>query len=189
MATAIAAPATLRRFENPHIGDVATILETARESGGARTLLEIELVTGGGNPVHLHRTYDEHFTVVQGRLTVRVDGVDRELGPGEEATVPAGTSHCFRNDSAAPVLFHVELSPGHEGFEKALQAGYGLAADGRTNKRSVPRNLLEAAVLLEWSDMAMPGLLTVLERPLNMLARIARRRGVDRRLERRYVRT
>ena len=103
--------------------------------------------------------------------------------------MPARTPHCFRNDSAAPVLFQVELRPGHEGFEKALQAGYGLAADGRTNRRSVPKNLLEAAVLLEWSDMAMPGLLTVLERPLRLLARIARRRGVDRRLERRYVRT
>jgi mannose-6-phosphate isomerase-like protein (cupin superfamily) len=189
MTTAVAAPATLRRLENPHIGDVATILETARESGGVRTLLEIELVPGGGNPVHLHKTYAERFTVVQGRLTVRVDGVDRELAPGDEATVPARTPHCFRNDSAAPVLFQVELFPGHEGFEKALQAGYGLAADGRTNRRSVPKNLLEAAVLLEWSDMQLPGVLTVLERPLRLLARIARRRGVDRRLERRYVRT
>jgi quercetin dioxygenase-like cupin family protein len=181
-------PAAARRIENPLIGDVATILVTSEESGGERTLLQIELAPGGGNPIHFHKTYTERFTVLEGQLTVHASGRDHELGVGDELLAAIGERHHFANRSGEPVVFLVELRPGHRGFEKALQAGYGLATDGKTNDKSVPKSPLQAAVLLLWSDMGMPGIWTVLERPLRLLARLARRRGIDRELEQRYVR-
>lgn len=33
-------------------------------------------------PSHFHPGQDEHFEVIEGTLTVRVDGDQRELGPG-----------------------------------------------------------------------------------------------------------
>jgi len=41
--------------------------------------------------------------------------------------------------------------------------------------------------LLEMSEMRLPGVYSALEPLLELLARVARRRGVDRELERRYV--
>jgi hypothetical protein len=41
-----------RVFLNPVIGDKATLIKTAEETNGEFTLLEVELVPGGGNALH-----------------------------------------------------------------------------------------------------------------------------------------
>src|SRR4051794_21531317 len=179
---------TNRRFYSSVQKDAATFIETVAESGGTRTLLEIELAVGGGNAPHRHRTYAEHFTVVSGELSVHLGDDVHRLGPGESAVAPIGALHHFTNDTDEPVLFRVELRPGHRGFERALQVGYGLATDGRTNGEGVPRNPLHLALLLEWSDMQITGLARAIEPVAGLLARIARRRGIDRELEQRYCR-
>jgi len=176
-----------RRFENPVVGDVVTLLESSVESAGARTLLEVELAPGGGTPPHRHRTYEERFHVNEGTLVVEVDGIEHVLGPGGSACAPAGSVHRFVNHSVARASFDVELRPGHAGFEQALRVTYALAAEGRVDRRSRPRNPLHAAVLLRWSEMGLPGKQAALDRPLRALARIARLCGVERRLQRRYL--
>lgn len=176
-----------RRHENPVVGDAVTFLETSAETGGARTLLEVELAPGGGTPTHRHRSHEERFHVSEGTVVVEVDGIEHVLGPGESACAPSGSLHRFVNHSVARVVFDVEIRPGHEGFEKALAVTYALAAAGRVDRRSRPRNPIHAAVLLRWSDMGLPGAMALLERPLRGLALLARCCGVDRRLERRHI--
>jgi quercetin dioxygenase-like cupin family protein len=176
-----------RRVENPVQRDATTFLETSEETGGERTLIELEVAPGGENAPHYHLTYAEHFRGRAGRLTVQVGDARHELGPGDEATAPAGSLHRWANEGSERAVAHVELRPGHTGFEKALRVAYGLATDGRIRKDGKPRNLLHTAVLLEWSEIRLPGAYAVLERPLRLLAGIARRRGVDRELERRYL--
>lgn len=182
------APATAdRRIFNPVQQDAVTFLETAAESGGTRTLVEVELAPGGGNAPHRHLGYAEHFDVLEGTLTVQLGDTTLPLGPGERAIAPAGTSHCFRNESGRPVVFRVELRLGHTGFERALRIGYGLAADGRTNKAGIPKSPLELAVLVEMSAMRVDGPARVIMPLMGPLAKLARRRGVERRLLDRYV--
>jgi hypothetical protein len=41
--------------------------------------------------------------------------------------------------------------------------------------------------MLEWSEIRLPGVFTALAPVLALLARVARRLGVDRELERRYL--
>src|SRR5262245_11401402 len=141
-----AAATTSRRFYHPLQKDAATFLETVEESGGARTLLQVELAPGGGNALHRHMTYAEHFEVLEGRLVVSLDGIEHVLAPGDTAVAPAGMRHNFRNRTDGTVVFRVELRPGHRGFERAIQAGYGLAEDGRTRGDGTPKNVLELAV-------------------------------------------
>ena len=181
MPTRAPAASAARRYVNPVIKDAATFLESTSE----RTLIEIELAPGGGNTPHRHRTYAEHFMVSEGRLTVVVDGAEHELAPGEEATAPMMSLHHFANPTGERTVFRVELRPGHPGFEKAIRVAYGLAADGRTNDKAIPRNPLHTALILAWSDMLVPGPLSV--RPmLKLLVTLARTLGVERALERRY---
>jgi quercetin dioxygenase-like cupin family protein len=63
--------------------DYATFLQTSEETGGERTLIEIELSPGGGNQPHYHLTYDEHFEVPEGALEVQLGKASRTLRPGE----------------------------------------------------------------------------------------------------------
>ena len=77
-----------RRFYHPLQRDTAIFLETVEESGGERTLLEIELAPGGGNTPHRHLSYAEHFEVLEGSIVVMVEGELHYLGPGETATAP-----------------------------------------------------------------------------------------------------
>jgi hypothetical protein len=68
-----------------------------------------------------------------------------------------------------------------------LRIAYGLAADGLVLNNGMPRNPLRAALLLEMGEGRLPGAYATFEQVLRLLARLARRRGVDRELERRYV--
>src|SRR5687768_1599192 len=119
-----------RRIYNPLQRDHVTFLETAAETGGARTRIEVELAAGGRVPTHRHETFAERFTVREGVLGLEVAGEVRTLQAGETAVAPARTWHRFFDASGAPCRFEVELTPGSEGFERTLLVGYGLARDG-----------------------------------------------------------
>ena len=177
-----------RRIYSPVQRDAAIFLETAEESGGQRSLFEIELAPGGGNAAHSHLTYAERFTAVEGELTVHVGGLEHSLKPGDEASAAPGVMHRFSNETDELVRFHVELTPGHRGFEQALQIGYGLAEDGLTNDRGIPKNLVYAGVLMDMGEMRVAGPLRLLVPVFKLLARWGRRRGVDAALVERYVR-
>ena len=182
-------PATeRRRIYNPIQKDYATFLETSEETGGERTLIEIEAAPGGGTPPHYHLTYAEHFEVLEGTLEVMVGGQTRVLAAGEKAVAPKGTLHRFHNATDEPVRFLVTLRPGHGGFEKSLKVAYGLAADGLSNSGGLPKNLYHAALLFEWAEGRMPGIFAVAEPLFRILAMRARRKGINRELESRYCR-
>ncbi len=177
-----------RRIYNPIQKDYATFLETSEETGGERTLVEIEVAPGGGTPPHYHLTYAEHFGVISGALEVMVGGETRTLTAGEKAVAPKNTLHNFHNATDEPTTFLVELRPGSSGFEKALRVAYGLASDGLSNSKGLPKNLYHTALLFEWGEGRMPGLFGVLEPVFRLLAKRARRTRIDKELEARYCR-
>jgi mannose-6-phosphate isomerase-like protein (cupin superfamily) len=176
-----------RRIYNPVQRDSAIFLETSEETGGARTLVELEVAPGGKVTPHYHLTYSERFKVLEGRLTVEVDGVRHELGPGDEAVAAPRSLHAWSNPGAERSVAHVELRPGSPGFEQGLRVAYGLAADGLVRGNGVPRNPLHAALVLDMGEVHLPGAYAVLQRVLRLLAGVARWRGVDREFERRYL--
>jgi quercetin dioxygenase-like cupin family protein len=82
-----------RRIYNPVQRDAATFLETSEETGGARTLAELEVAPGGKVTPHYHLTYSERFKVLEGQLTVEIDGIHHELEPGDEAVAEVRSLH------------------------------------------------------------------------------------------------
>ena len=178
--------ATAREIYNPIQRDRVTFLKTAAETGGELTLLEMEVAPGGGNGLHIHATYAERFTVIEGELGVQLGDQQHVLRAGETALAPAGTIHRWYNSSDRPSRIYVELRAGHAGFEQALRIGYGLATDGLTNATGMPKNLLHLAVLLQISDIKVVGPIALLSPLFGLLARIARRRGIEAELMARY---
>lgn len=168
-----------RSLYDPGLGETVTFVETAADSGGRRSLVELDLAARADDPPHRHDAYEERVEVLHGTITVEVDGVPRVMGPGETVVVPAGSEHRVSNRGAGPAAVRLELRPGHPGFERALQVSYGLAADRR------PRTLSHAALLAAWEGRRPAGrrARTAL---LGVAARWARRRGLDRELTARY---
>lgn len=176
------------RHYNPMFEDYATFLRTSEETGGEYTLIYIEVGPGGGVTPHYHKTYDEHFTVLEGTLEVQLNKDTRTLAVGDTAVAHKTVVHRFHNPTDEPTRFLVELRPGVAGFEKGMKVAYGLARDGRTFANGTPKNLHHTALIIEWSEIRVPGPLTIAEPLLRLLAIRARRKGIDRVLEATYCR-
>lgn len=68
------------------------------------SLLEVEGVYGPGGslpPKHFHPEQDEHFRVISGELTARVDGDEHELKQGDVLEIPRGAVHQMWNPHEA----------------------------------------------------------------------------------------
>jgi quercetin dioxygenase-like cupin family protein len=177
---------TPRVVTNKVIKDRVTFVQRT-DGNGSPTVLEIELAPDGGNPLHIHTTYDETFTCLRGTLGLQVGAQELLLKPGETATAHEGTVHRFFNPSQESVTFRVELTPGHRGFEQSVIVAYGLANDGLTDANAMPKNPLHIAVLLELGGMTFPGVLGGwMVRALRPLAAYARASGVEQALLRKY---
>lgn len=176
-----------RTFVNPVIKDTITFLQTASESGGRVTAAEITLMPGGSNPLHYHKTYAETFTAIEGTLGVKLGKKEiKILKPGETHTVLPMQVHCFFNPTDSVIRFKVELRPGHEGFENSIKIIYGLAADGLTNSKSIPKSLKHTAMIVTMSDMNVPGFLTFIFPILKRMAKKARETGEEQKLIEKY---
>src|SRR5688500_9293479 len=119
-----------RIFVNPVIGDKAILVKSAEETGGEYTLFQIEVASGGGNALHIHKTYSETFKVLDGELSIQLGKEYHTLRKGESLVVPKNELHCFSNKTGMPAKFSVEFRPAQPGFEKAIAIAYGLASDG-----------------------------------------------------------
>ncbi len=78
-----------------------------------------------------HKRRAEHWLFVAGRSKVTLDGVDTELGPGQDVRIPAGTAHRIENLGSEPATF-VELQRGDyfgEDDIERLSDDYGRTPD------------------------------------------------------------
>ncbi|MFN3839078.1 MAG: cupin domain-containing protein [Cyclobacteriaceae bacterium] len=177
-----------RKIYNPVQKDYVTFLETAAETNGARTLVEVELAPKGGVGIHYHKTYAEKFNCLEGELKVQLGKTVHTLLAGQSATALPNNNHRFFNTSDQPCTFRVELTPASRGFEQSLQIGYGLARDGEVRSNGFPKNPLALAWLFEISESNLPGWRSIFEFILRRQAKKARAIGLDKQLVERYVR-
>lgn len=111
------------------------------------------------------------------------------LLPGESKTIKRGEIHGFFNPEEHDISFRVELRPGHTGFEQSLYILYGLAADGLTNNKSMPKNFTHLAVISKLSEMRAPGLFfKILQPVITYLGKQAEKNGLEEELIRKYYR-
>jgi quercetin dioxygenase-like cupin family protein len=98
----------------------ARVMATAESTGGAFTMTETTIPSGfPGPPRHSHTQLTDTFYVLDGTLSVHVDGETRDLEPGSYVSVPPGIVHTFSNRSTRPVRFLNINAPG--GWERYLR--------------------------------------------------------------------
>ena len=175
-----------RVFINPIYKDRATVLKTGEDTNGHYLLGLLEISPGGGNHMHTHSRFEETFTAVEGRLGVQYGDRKIYLKPGESLTVPVGQPHHFFNDGKRTVTCQIKIAPAHEGFIKGIAIAYGLAADGLSNKKGVPKSLLHLALIIHLTDTIATGPLRWMMPLFGWMARRARKKGIEQQLLDKY---
>jgi quercetin dioxygenase-like cupin family protein len=165
-------------WTNPVTGDRATFLELPSMNPDGRCSSELTVLVGGPGGEHRHPTVVERFTVLEGELTVMVDGQTSVRGQGETATVDAGVWHESWNAGARDARIRVELTPGGRVLHM-LETMWGLARLGHTNDEGMPDRLQLALIAREFSDVLVfrSPPLAVQRALFAALAPIARGRG------------
>ena len=84
------------------------------------------LGTYPGRPIaglHLHRSDDEAWFVLEGRLGFRVGNDEREIAAGESILVERGTPHSYWNAAPEPARYLLVMTPRIHRLIDALHAG------------------------------------------------------------------
>ena len=131
---------------NPVTGETLIFHETSADTDGAYCRFET-IVRPGGTvaAAHVHPYQTERFDVSTGTLGVKAGRHKAELGAGESVEIQPGTPHTFWNAGEGELRFVAEVSPAL-GFESLIETMFGLAADGKTNRKGMP-NPLRLAVI------------------------------------------
>jgi mannose-6-phosphate isomerase-like protein (cupin superfamily) len=176
-----------RTIINPIINDTVAFVRTSEETGGSVSELLITLMPGGNNILHYHKSFTETFTSIEGTLGLELDGKKEILlTPGLKIDIPPLCPHRFFNPGTKPIKFSVTISPGHRGFEDSLRILYGLAADGLTDKKSIPKSLINIAVIGRLSDSYLTGSFKLMSPLFHYLAKKARKNGTEQKLIEKY---
>jgi quercetin dioxygenase-like cupin family protein len=164
-------------LEHPVTGERLVWRKVASDTAGE--LLEADLFARPGAFVaaeHVHPNQEERFEVVSGVMAVRINGEERTLRPGDVAVVPPGTPHTWWNAGSEEVHVRGEVKPAlrtQQFFEKF----FGLAKDGKTNRRGLPKPLQLALLMREYDEeirLARPPFIIqrLLFTPLAVIARL-----------------
>jgi quercetin dioxygenase-like cupin family protein len=172
---------------NPLTGEKALLVETADETDGARMVADFAVEAGGFFPggEHVHDHFAEHIELQAGRVAFSIDGAMHALIAGEQVTIAPGTWHQWWNASDGDLRARVRIEPAMR-FQEAILVLWGLCADGHTDAQGRPSPLLGALLATRYRQdfrfRQPPDTVQRLAFPL--LAALARRRGLERTLDR-----
>jgi mannose-6-phosphate isomerase-like protein (cupin superfamily) len=144
-------------IDNPVTGESVTFLRTAAETGGELVEIEVTLQPEGTvAAAHVHPYQSERFEVLEGTIEFRRGRRRVAAGAGEVVEVPAGTAHTFRNVGESVARFRCEVRPALQ-FERFLETMFGLATDGKTNRKGMPSPLRLAVIAnAHFDDVRLP---------------------------------
>jgi quercetin dioxygenase-like cupin family protein len=82
-----------------HLGALLQFKATGEDTGGQFWLAEQTSAKGYASPLHRHTKEDELFVVLEGELSIEVDGTRYEAPTGAVTYAPRGLAHTFRVES------------------------------------------------------------------------------------------
>lgn len=103
---------------------------------------------------HLHTTWTETFEIVQGSATCRLGSEEHKLTAGQSIVMPPNISHVHPWNTGTGVMIYRQtndfgaVTP--EAVDEVLGTFatlFGLAREGRVNKKGMPKNLLQFAAM------------------------------------------
>ena len=138
---------------NAVTGEQLTFLRTAAQTDGEYVLVECVVAPEGAvASAHVHPIQEERFEIVSGELGLRRGRERLVATAGDVVVVEPGTAHKFWNASDEDVRFRCEIRPALA-FEALIETMFGLAADGKTNRKGLPNPLRMAVIAKAYRDV------------------------------------
>ena len=143
----------LKSITNHQSGQSIRFLKTAKDTGGKLLEMESFFQPRSTEPVaHYHPIQEENFTVLDGTLQVRINGVVQQLKAGSQLHVAPNTVHSMWNAGEVPARVSWRVSPALE-TEYFLENGIGLANDGKLAKNGMPPLLQTVLIARRFSGV------------------------------------
>ena len=127
----VLAPIALGPGEGEHLwffGGLTTIKADGAGTGGRMMLTEQTAPRGSGSPLHVHHNEDEWFYVLEGELTIWVDGETVVATAGSFVFGPRDVPHTFIVSSDEARFLLATQAAGLEGFIRTLGTPAPVAA-------------------------------------------------------------
>lgn len=93
------------------MGAKYTFKVNGADNGGAYMMFEADVPPAPGPPPHLHTREDEMFYVLEGELTVMLDGAVSKAPAGTTIILPRNIKHTFWNESGTMARALILASP------------------------------------------------------------------------------
>jgi quercetin dioxygenase-like cupin family protein len=133
-------------LSNPVTGEVIRFVKAAADTGGEYVLIEVVVEPNGAvAAAHVHPYQTEIFEILEGGVTFKAGKETIVATAGETLRIDPGTPHKFWNDGETDARFRTEVRPALQ-FESLIETMFGLANDGKTNRKGMP-NPLRLAVI------------------------------------------
>ena len=137
---------------NPVTKERMTFLKTAADTNGEYVLIELSAAPGAVvAAAHVHPNQTETFEVIRGTLGAKVGGKQLEAKAGDVLVVEPRVAHKWWNAGEDELVFRAEVRPALQ-FERLIETMFGLAADGKTNKKGMPNPVRMAVIANEYFD-------------------------------------
>ena len=102
---------------------------TIREVAGAvslpaanQSLAEATVAPGAATEEHFHRVTEELYLITAGTGRLRIDGEERDVGPGDCAVIPPGARHTLRNTGPEPLTLLCCCAPAYSHEDTVVTA-------------------------------------------------------------------
>ena len=152
-------------IENPITGEKVLFHKTSADTNGEYCDIEVWVQPDGAvAAAHIHPTQTETFEVLDGSVGFKRGREKLVAEAGDTVVVEPGTAHKFWNAGEGVAHFRCEVRPAGQ-FEQLLETMYGLAADGKTNKKGMP-NPLRLAVIANhhFAELRLPVIPAVMQK-------------------------
>jgi quercetin dioxygenase-like cupin family protein len=144
-------------LHNPVTGELIRFVKAAADTGGEYVLIEVVVEPNGAvAAAHVHPYQTEVFEILEGEITFRAGKETIVAKAGDTVRVDPGTKHKFWNAGETDARFRTEVRPALQ-FESLIETMFGLAADGKTNRKGMP-NPFRLAVIANhhFDDVRLP---------------------------------
>lgn len=133
-------------INNKKTGQQITFLQTSDDTGGELLEMESLFQPHSTEPVpHYHPLQEEYFTVLEGEISVRMNGHLQVLRKGDHLHIKQQQVHSMWNHSTQKARVNWKVIPASD-TEYFLENGIGIANKQETNEQGMP-GILQIALL------------------------------------------
>ena len=83
---------------------IRSLLDLSNAPVSKQSLAEATIPAGGATQRHWHRDSEEFYFLLEGRGVMEIDGIAREVGPGDAILIPPGAWHQITATERTPMV-------------------------------------------------------------------------------------